>query len=436
MPDNKELFKSITTSSFTNGGLLDAKRQARYFEIIRENSKFLGMIRTERQTQSSGKIDKLMLGEPITEGADENTGSSNYSGPKFGQIDYLCKKTRSQWYVTYESLQENIIGKTLEAKIANGMSIKSADDFELLAIQGDESISGSTTPQDKLLKVNNGFDKLTDSCHLIDAGGSTISNDIFLEAIRRMPQAYKKNLNNLKFFCSSNLKIDYIKTLQARNTNLGDAYLLNNQEIRIAGVPLIDIPYIPSDKNLIVSTATSAQVIGFRQDPFVITTNSNDKLSLEIDNSGTTVTVTLPQGTFMSNDIAGYINAAVAATTPNIAKTDGFGKIILTSPTAGATSEIDIKTIANSAYDTLGLTVAVTNGEAAAPGSNTVKDGTFIWLADPQNFIQVIQEGTRMLSEYNKDTDRLETVMYNQTDYVIENTDAIVKVINIKNDHL
>ena len=59
-------------------------------------------------------------------------------------------------------------------------------------------------------------------------------------------------------------------------------------------------------------------------------------------------------------------------------------------------------------------------------------DGTFMWLTDPKNFIWVVHAGTRTASEYEKDNDRWEFVIYNKVDALVEELDAVVKAVDLR----
>ncbi len=69
---------------------------------------------------------------------------------------------------------------------------------------------------------------------------------------------------------------------------------------------------------------------------------------------------------------------------------------------------------------------------ADAGTANTVFEGSFIWLANPKNFIAGVLDGTRIFTEFNKNTDQIETIIYNQVDAQVENVDAIVKAKNLR----
>jgi hypothetical protein len=92
-----------------------------------------------------------------------------------------------------------------------------------------------------------------------------------------------------------------------------------------------------------------------------------ETLTLEVDNVATPVTFLV--GDTSLADVVNRINAAIALaglSTPGAS--DVAGQLRLTSPTTGDSSEIDIQ--GGTALATLGLSVAVTNGTNATPGTS------------------------------------------------------------------
>jgi len=63
--------------------------------------------------------------------------------------------------------------------------------------------------------------------------------------------------------------------------------------------------------------------------------------------------------------------------------------------------------------------------------TGTDSTGTFIWLVDLRNFIYVIQRAIRMHREFIPRYDRMEFTVFQRCDFIIENTDAIVKATNV-----
>lgn len=427
----EEILKTIETSDFANGGLLDPQRQKKFLTLVRDYGKMMPMVRFERLSQSQMTLDKMHIGEPITESVEENTNTAVLAKPATSQINIQTKKLKSGWNITTETLTENIEQKGFENTVMEGMTKRISTDVELLAIQGDTTTyAGATDVFGKLLKRANGWDKLTETAHILDVGGSAIQKGIFAEMVRMMPQQYLQD-PGLRWFVSKSVAIDWMDLLSDRGTAVGDN-ALNGNSVSPYGIPLVEVPLIPDNKSVTSYSGTAAIVIGNRADPFEIVTGANDKLKITID-GGSPVTVTLSAGTYRVGAIAAKINATNGLA--GVASDDGHGRLVLTSPTVGNTSSITIGSIANDGYDELGLSEATVTGVNSG-SLTTTKDGSFIWLANPKNFIAAMRGTTRLYTEFNKDYDRLETVVYNEIDFNIENDDAVVKAINLRKRNL
>ncbi len=421
----EQILKTIETSDFGNGGLLDPKRQKQFLTYVRDYGKMLPMVRFERLSQSQMTLDKLYIGEPVTSSVEENDPTANNAKVATGQIHIQTKKLKSSWNITTETLTENLEQQGFETTMMQGMTRRISTDIELLAIQGDRTkYTGATDVFGRLLKRSNGWDKLTESAHILDVGGATIQKGIFAEMIRMMPQQYLQD-PALRWFVSKSIAIDWMDLLSDRGTAVGDN-ALNGNSVSPYGIPLVEVPLLPDNKDVTSYSGKAALVIGTQPDPFEIIAGENDKLKIAVDGAAA-VTITLPAGTHRVGAIAAVINAAI----PGIASDDTHGRLVLKSRTTGTSSAISLQAVANDAYDEIGLS----EGDNAGTNSGsltTTKDGSFIWLANPKNFIAAMRGTTRIYTEFNKDYDRVETVIYNEVDFSIENDDAVVKAINLR----
>ncbi len=427
MDNNAIIEKTLESSDLLNGGTLNSVQQTKFVELVKDYSKLLGMVRFERMPRPLFDVDKIHLGEPVTESVDENTDTGNLSKTKFNQVQLIAQKLRSAWNVTTETLQGNIEQNNIETTIMNMMMVRISTDLELLAMQGDSSIVG-TDPISRLLARLDGWDIQTDEAHIVDAGGSTISKSLFSQMLRTMPKSFIRD-PGLKWLVSDAVWTDWIDLLSDRGTLIGDR-ALQGEGIAPFGIPMEKIPSIPDDKPVTISAATSAFVVGTEFDPFTFSA-SNNTLNIDVDNAGV-VAVVLPTGTLNVSQVANAINAADPSLA-GVARSDREGSLVIESPTLGASSEVDIQ--ASTSATTLGLTVAVVVGVDAGSGGN-VNDGSFILLTNPKNLIWGQLDGTRIFTEFNKNFDRIETIIYNQVDAKLENIDAIVKATNIRKRRL
>lgn len=429
---NEEFIKAITTSDFAGGGTLKPEQQKQFIWMVKDQSHLLKYVRFETMKQKTKDIDKLWIGEPITEGAGENT-EAGYDNSKVEtqSVNLSTTKVRSSIAVTHDSLVDNIEQEDFEDNLMKNATTRVSTDMEMLAIQGDETkYSAGTTKVAKLLKVKNGWDILTNSAHILDVAGGNISKKLFARMFRQLPIAYRGD-PGLRWVISSTTLVDWQDLISDRATTLGDD-ALKGMKIAPHGIPFLPVPLIPDNQDVSTTAVTAGYQLATNFGPYRIG-SSNNKLKIDVDNAGTGtgVEVTIASGTYTASELAAKINAADASFA-GIASDSGDGRLLIQSTTTGATSEIDIQApSADSAYAEIGLTVAVDTGSDAGT-ADTMPEGSFMLLCNPKNLIFGMTGATRTLSEFNKDKDRAEIVIYNYVDMKIENTDAIVKAKNIR----
>lgn len=421
------LEKTIETGDLSSGGLLNAEQQDTFVALVKKFSVLLPQVRFVRMAQPQMDIDKLHIGEPVTIAVAENTDPGVFQKTKFNKVTLNAKKVQSAWNISTETLQSNIEQDGFEGTVMDAMVERIATDLELLAIQGDTTLVPAD-PFTALLVRLDGWAKQTDGAHIVNAAGATITKGLFSAAKRRLPKQYKAD-PGLRFMVSDAIATDWMDVIADRATASGDA-ALQGSGVAPFGIPLMVINLIPDDLSVASAAATPGEFLGFRAGPFVFT-SANKVLKINIDAAGLR-TITFTEGTLDSVEVARQINVVlVAAGDFPAARDNGDGKIDLRSGTAGGASTVLIDLVGPSpANAVLGFTAGTYTGAVAGAGST--KDGSFIWLMNPRNLIWSILDGTRIFTEFNKNFDRIETVVYNQCDAKIENIDAIVKVTNVR----
>lgn len=432
---NEEILeKTIETGDLSSGGLLNPEQQDTFVTLVKKFSVLLPQTRFIRMGQPSMDIDKLHVGEPVTVSVDENTDPGVLQKTKHNKVNLNSKKVQSAWNISTETLQANIEQDDFESTVMSAMVERIATDLELLAIQGDTTIVG-TDPFSSLLVRLDGWAKLTDGAHIMDAGGATITKGIFSGAKRRLPKQYKAD-PGLRFMVSDAIATDWMDVVADRATASGDA-ALQGSGVAPFGIPLMLVNLIPDDLSVVSGSATPAEAKGNRAGPFIFTA-ANKVFKLNINAVGFPAsTVTFTEGTLDTVEVVRQINAAIAAGAAAglaVAVDDGDGRIDIRTTGTGAGVSIVIDTAGggSTANVTLGFLAAGLSVTGAAAGVGTTKDGSFVWLLNPRNLIWGILDGTRIFTEFNKNFDRIETVVYNQVAAQIENIDAIVKVKNVR----
>lgn len=426
--------KTIETSDFLSGGLLNPTQQRTFVVLLKRFSVLLSRVRTIQMPTPQMEIDKLHVSEPITESIDENTSTANTAKPKINQVTLQARKLKSGWNITTETLQGNIERDGFEQTVINTMTSRIATDLEMLAIQGDTSISpAATDPESVLLRRLDGWHVQSQSAHVLDIGGANMQHGIFSEMKRTMPRQFR-NDPGMRFIMSDSLITDWQDVLSDRETDLGDRSIeRGGTGLRPYGIEIVRVQLIPDDLPVTVSSGASpGEVDGVRAEPYTFVTGSNDTLLLTI--SGVPVTVTFPQGTLDGVEVYSAINSAiVTAGAAGIAFDNGENKLRIRTTATGAGASVVVGTLGagSTANSTLGFPDAGVTGTGAA-ASGTLNEGSFVWLANPRNFIWGILDGTRIFTEFNKDFDRIETIVYNQVDAKIENLNALVLGENVR----
>ena len=90
--------------------------------------------------------------------------------------------------------------------------------------------------------------------------------------------------------------------------------------------------------------------------------------------------------------------------------------------------------------DVIGVPINTTDNGGVADPANAVNEGTFVWLSDPSNFLHITvtsdpgtnNQGIRTYSEFNKDRDRVEMITYAWTDALIEDSQSMVKIRDLR----
>jgi len=428
--------KAFESAGFLTGGVLNATQQDQFVTYVKKFSVLLGMVRFINMPNPKYDIDKMHISEPVTESIGENSVSAYRGSGVFNRVELSASKVRSAWDITTESLQSNIERDGFEDHLMETMTERIATDLELLAIQGDVTTTG-TTPMQRLLVRLDGWDIQTNGAHIVDADGDEVSKNLFAAMLRAMPKQFKQD-PGLRWLVSDTLANDWMNLLAERGHAVGDAALQGNG-ISPFGKPMIVVPLIPDDKALSLLAATPANVKGNRFGPFT-TTAALNQLSLNNNAGLGPTTVTLTVGVLETVEVARQINAALVtawgAAKDFVAQDDGEGRLEFVGTATGATNQVIIAAVGGrDVLPTLGLTAGTTSGSAAG-SAGTVYEGTFTLLTNPMNLIFGMLAGTRVFSEFNKDYDRIETIVYNQVDAKVENINAIVKGVNIRRQAL
>jgi hypothetical protein len=112
------------------------------------------------------------------------------------------------------------------------------------------AINGDSNSSDALLQANEGWLKLAKSSAdtvQVMASGSGISKALFSRMIKNMPNKFKTRRSELRFYAAPNIVQDYVDQLSDRETQLGDALIQEGVRALVFGIPLVEVPLMPTD---------------------------------------------------------------------------------------------------------------------------------------------------------------------------------------------
>jgi hypothetical protein len=221
----------------------------RFINQVVDESRLLQMVTTMPVVEPSGEFSKINVNTQVTELATENADSGNVRRPEDTPLFFQTVKLRSAMDVTGEWIEDNIEGAQGRSTFVQAMTSAISNDHEQLAIEGDESIVG-TTDEERLLKANDGWATITaghPDTNFVDAGGRKPSFALFSAMLTAMPTKYKRDRTKLRWIMSWGAAQRYVEEIADRPTIYGDHLREHGTLPPILGVPVEIVPLLPED---------------------------------------------------------------------------------------------------------------------------------------------------------------------------------------------
>lgn len=232
--------------------LLQPEQADRFIDMLKDESKLLSAIRTERVNNSRGVIHKLDLCTVVTEGAS-TTSCPITSVPEEATLEWSTEKYRANFDITSDFLETNIERSRARDTFLNMFTKRMRMDMEIAAIQSDNSLAtgDAQTRLNNLLGVNDGFSKILNNCvpecQIIDAAGASPSKYLYYEMKRRIPTRYRAGIDQYRFVAPPSAVDKHQLDWTARETAAGDAALNGGSLAGPWGIPFFEVPLMPED---------------------------------------------------------------------------------------------------------------------------------------------------------------------------------------------
>jgi hypothetical protein len=252
---NEELVQKavITADTLSSSGKLNPAQSDRFIDYVIDETALKNNARVVRFRNESLDIDKIGIGTRLAMPKAEARDPGLRRGVSTSKITLTPSEIMVPFEIGDTFREVNIEGESVEDHIIQMMATQTANDVEELYISGNKLgpavlegniVDGGSTTQyikDSYLALQNGWQKLANSGHVVDAAGANIGLSIFSKALRNMPTKFRRNKANLRWFMSPDLAQIYFEKLATRATALGDA-AAGGAAHGPFGIPIAEVP--------------------------------------------------------------------------------------------------------------------------------------------------------------------------------------------------
>jgi len=258
----EQIRKAVINSTNLPNVILNRVQTDTFIDETVDESALLKIVRIAKRKEPSGEINRLYFDEPVTEDA---TLTHSERVPSETYVQYDTKKMRSTFDLKSDFMEDIKATSPAQARqrIATMFTHQIGNDMEQLSIEGDDSISGSTTASDRLLRANDGFSQLmTDnlpSGQDIDAAGAGVSKKLFFDMIQALPSKWKRNKPKYRFILPPAFAEQWMYAISELATGGGDAAIAG-VSIKPFGIPLAEIPLMPTDLSYGTGTTDCGEI--------------------------------------------------------------------------------------------------------------------------------------------------------------------------------
>ena len=234
----------------SDGGYLNPIQANTFIRMLQDQPTILNQVRTVPMNAPTMEINKIGFASRILHGAPASgsvPGAAYRSQPETEKVTLLTKEVIAIVYLTYDVLEDNIERGTLESTVMALIASRTARDLEDLIINGDTSISSGVND---FLCIADGILVQADK-HVVDFSDSTdqtITRNVFKSGMKKMPNKYMRYRNQMRFFVSPDVEIEYADLLADRETPLGDNQGISWNPRPAFGIPVASAALMPDDQ--------------------------------------------------------------------------------------------------------------------------------------------------------------------------------------------
>jgi hypothetical protein len=251
---------AIDETSLPNS-VLNRQQANRFIDMVVDESVLMKHVRVVRTNNQKGEINKLDLGNIVTEGA-HTTSKATTRTPTERVVTYDTEKYRSAFDLKTDFTEDNIERSGVRDRLLSMFTKRIAIDIEMAGIEGDSSLTtgDGQTDENNLLGPNDGFSKILNdnvpAAQIIDASGAAPSKKLYYDLRRNIPSRYRAAKPNYAWIVPSGPADKWSLDWSDRATAGGDRHLANGPTGGTQvpgfksgpwGIPMLEVPLMPED---------------------------------------------------------------------------------------------------------------------------------------------------------------------------------------------
>lgn len=364
----------INTTTEDFGGILPLSLVQEILSTARDQSEISRAVTNRTVGSRIGTFPVIDFSEPVTEGVGQNDGTPVTTRPPTANVAYALKKYKSEWYVTYEEIEDAADAGMgdFEAQMTREFGIALGNDRANILLNSDTTLN-SATRTNRMLRMTNGVLKvLHTGANVYNAAGAAWGAGIWSHMRTKMPEKYRNDpglawiYNDMVDILWRRSLTNIAGTTAGMRSGLGDQVVQTQMRVPPDGSPQILTPYVSATMGPTAVAPTSV--------------------------SGTTTVVAVCTTLIATTAAARLIKITCTAT--------GLSEVCVPVWTT-------VNTITTTS--TLGQTVV---SATASDYTITFADETSIILGNPKSINQITWKTMRSSRTYNKDFDRFEITTY------------------------
>lgn len=271
-----EIRKAITSDLLSSSGKLNPAQANKFIDYVVDESVMKNNVRVVKFRNEKLEIDKIGIGNRVMFPATEYQAPQYRLGVNTTKLELQPKEVICPFDISDTFKEINLEGEGIQDRIMRMFATGWRNNGEELAIKADSvgqaAIEGDVVPggvtdkyvKDSLLALFDGWWRKADAGHTVDIDGSNIGLSVFDIMIRQMPQKFRRNKSQLRFFMPSDLAQIYITKIATRQTPKGDAAAEGQQQTPF-GIPIVEVPLLEMYPTVVQHVAlTGVDVISLR----------------------------------------------------------------------------------------------------------------------------------------------------------------------------